>query len=180
MARIFVVVLSVLLGVFAAASAGALELTPSAWATGDWIDVALSGSPLAAPDTISLVGPGGEVIQADLITPAEDVITFRVDLRNAALGWYDLRLAALAGDARTEPDCFEVRPLALPAAWSAAQRLTEEPEISDRPKIAIDRDGQKHVVWQNQQPGTSDHFNIMYRRWSGSTWTEPEIITSGG
>ena len=180
MARIAGTFLSVFLGLVSAGPAGALELTPAAWDTGDWIDVALTGSPIAAPDSIGLEGPGGELIQADLITPAADVITFRVDLRHAALGWYDLRLATLAGDAYTEADCFEVRPLALPEAWSAAQRLTDEPETSDRPKIAVDRFGQVHLVWQNQQAGTSDHFNILYRRWTGSAWTEPEFVTSGG
>jgi hypothetical protein len=163
-----------------ATCARALEITPAAWATGDWIEATITGSPLAAPDSISLLGSAGDSVQASQIESAGDTITFLLDLRHAAPGWYDLRLATLTGDAHTEPQCFEVRPLALPAAWFEPVRLTEDPEPSEHPKIAVDGLGQVHVVWQNARPA-SDHLDVQYRRWTGSAWTDFEyLVPTGG
>lgn len=161
-------------------SAWAFEIEPTAWATGDWIEATVFDSPIAAPDSIDLVGPGGVVIHASQIASSGERITFLLDLRQAPTGWYDLRLATISGDAHTEAQCFETLPLALPEAWSEQQRLTDEPETSDRPGIAVDRDGQVHVVWQNLQSGQNDRFNILYRRWTGTAWTDTEILTAGG
>jgi hypothetical protein len=157
-----------------------LEITPSAWDTGDWIEAILTGSPLAAPDSISLRGSDGEVIAADAIEATGDTISFLLDLRHAVTGTYDLRLANLAGDVHTEPQCFEVRPLALPAAWLEPVRLTEELEASERPKVAADRSGQVHVVWQNGRASDSGEFDIQYRRMSGGVWTAPDTLSDTG
>jgi len=157
------------------ASAQVLEMTPAAWDAGDWIEAVVTGSPLAAPDSISLRGSAGELIPTDQIESVGDTITFLLDLRQAAPGWYDLRLATLSGAVHTEPHCFEVRPLAPPPAWSEPVRLTEEPEPSERPKLAVDLRDRVHVVWQNRKP-SSEHYTVLYRRWTGSAWTDTEHL----
>lgn len=156
------------------------ELTPSAWNTGDWIEAVITGSPLVAPDSISLRGTVGEVIAAGQIAIAADSITFLLDLRHAAPGWYDLRLATRSGDVHTEPHCFEVRPLAPPAAWSAPVRLTDEPGVSERPRVAVDRDDRVHVIWQNERSADSGSFDIQYRAHSGSGWSAVEVLSATG
>jgi len=158
-----------------------LEITPGAWDTGDWIEALITGSPLAAPDSVSLRGSTGEVIAAGQIAIAEDSISFVLDLRQAAVGWYDLRLATLSGDQHTEPQCFEVRPLAPHPAWLEPVRLTEEPDVSQSPKLAVDPRGRVHVVWENGRGTASNLFDILYRRMSDGVWLAPEALsdTSG-
>ena len=40
-------------------AARALEVSPAAWNAGDWIEVAIYDSPVAAPDSICLIAPNG-------------------------------------------------------------------------------------------------------------------------
>ncbi len=161
-------------------SARPLEITPSAWDTGDWIEALVIGSPIAAPDSISLRGPESAAIAAVDPAVAGDSLRFFLDLRQAAVGWYDLRLATGSGDVHVEPQCFEVRPLAPHPAWLEPVRLTEEPEASERPALAVDLGQRVHVVWQNGRGADSGTFDIQYRRMAGGAWTATEVLSDAG
>ncbi len=159
------------------ATAQSISIDPAAWSREDWIDLRIEGSPIAAPDTIVLIGPGEVQIHADMIAGETDGISCRIDLTDAPLGPYDLRLVGPGGTSLREPSCFEVLAVAPPAGWSVPQRLTFEPDISDRPVVAADRFGHVHVVWQIKQ---GESYHVLYRRWNGNGWLEPEMLNPGG
>lgn len=72
------------------------------------------------------------------------------------------------------------------ARWTAPQRVSPGVAYAGVPALAIDPQGQPHLVWygiRNQalaiQTRHGSLYEILYSRFSGGHWTQPELISPG-
>jgi hypothetical protein len=59
-------------------------------------------------------------------------------------------------------------------AWGDDFRLTDDPNGSHKPSMALDRDGNAHVIWQDGRDG---NYEIYWRYWYSGT-LDPPVVTS--
>ena len=58
--------------------------------------------------------------------------------------------------------------------WSPDERLTNAPDDSKRPILALDAFGRVHLIWNDRRVGNKE---IYHRIWNGSSWGPEERIT---
>jgi hypothetical protein len=97
----------------------------------------------------------------------------------AHLAYWLVALLVVAGSGRAAAQGVTID-------WSPATNLSNTPTSSNRPTIAADPAGNVHVVWGEEIGGESilgipgqlilDANALVYRRWDGSTWSDPTDI----
>lgn len=61
-------------------------------------------------------------------------------------------------------------------SWTAPEALTSTTMEEGHPKVAVDSQDVVHVVWEQSDAGLME---IVHRSFDGSTWSSPEVISSG-
>ncbi len=85
------------------------------------------------------------------------------------VAWYDYDEATGNGD-------VYYRQRESDGAWSVPLNISSTPERSTGPQLAVDREGNVHVVWSDYTPGNSEVF--YSQRTSDGTWTSPQNISN--
>lgn len=129
-------------------------------------------------DTISSTWTTTEVVSTESnVNSIEPTVT--VDgAGNVHVAWYNF-----TDGSGSDQDIFYKRWNAISSTWTTSEVVsTENPENSWYPSIAVDGDGNVHLVWYSSgnYSGSGNDNDIFYKRWNfiNDTWTTAEVIST--